>query len=71
MLKTFRSKVLFTLFIFIVCCFGGLYLTIANGFNKMAAKEGKEIAQMIGDSVFQTIRMGMNIGVREVLDAGI
>ncbi|WP_104746448.1 methyl-accepting chemotaxis protein [Helicobacter bilis] len=71
MLKTFRSKVLFTLFIFIVCGFGGLYLTIANGFNKMAAKEGKEIAQMIGDSVFQTIRMGMNIGVREVMDAGI
>lgn len=71
MLKTFRSKVLFTLFICIVCGFGGLYLIITNGFNKMAAKEGKEIAQMIGDSVFQTIRMSMNIGVREIMDAGI
>lgn len=26
---------------------------------------------MIGDSVFQTIRMSMNIGVREIMDAGI
>lgn len=71
MLQTFRSKVLFTLFICIVCGFGGLYFIITNGFNKMATKEGREIAQMIGDSVFQTIRMSMKIGVREIMDAGI
>ncbi len=71
MLQTFRSKVLFTLFIFIVCGFGGLYVTVSNGFSKMVAKEGKEIAQMVGDSVFQTIRMSMNIGIREIMDAGI
>lgn len=70
-MRTFRSKVLFTLFVFIVCSFGGLYFTITNGFNKMAAKEGREIAQMIGNSVFQTIRMSMNIGVREIMDSSI
>lgn len=71
MLQSFRSKVLFTLFIFIIIGFGGLYLIIKNGFNNVVAKEGKEIAQMIGDSVFQTIRMSMNIGVREIMDSGI
>lgn len=71
MLQTLRSKVLFTLLVCIVCGFGGLYFVITNGFNKMAENEGKDIAQMIGDSVFQTIRMSMNIGVREIMDAGI
>ncbi len=71
MLKTFRSKVLFTLSIFIICGFSVLYFVISNGYNKMVVKEGKDIAQMIGESVFQTIRMSMNVGIREVMDVAI
>ena len=37
----------------------------------MATREGKEIAQMLGESIFQTIRMSMNSGDREIMDAGI
>ncbi len=71
MLRTFRSKVLFTLSIFIVCGFGGLYFIISNGYNKMVTKEGMNIAQMLGESVFQIVRMSMNIGIREIMDSGI
>lgn len=71
MLQTFRAKVLFTLFIFIVCGFGGLYLTIKNSYANMATKEGKEIAEMLGESIFQTIRMSMNSGDREIMDFAI
>lgn len=71
MLKTFRAKVLFTLFIFIIFGFSGLYVIISNGYDKVAQKEGVSIANMLGDSIFQTVRMSMNFGDREVMDAGL
>ncbi|MCH5313161.1 MAG: HAMP domain-containing protein [Helicobacter sp.] len=71
MLQTFRAKVLFTLLIFIIIGFGILYGIIASGFQGMAAKESKKNAQMLGDSVFQTVRMSMNMGTREMIDAGL
>ena len=71
MLQTFRSKVLFTLFMFIVIGFSILYALIAAGFEGMAVKESKRNAQMLGDSIFQTVRMSMNIGTREMIDAGL
>lgn len=71
MLQTFRSKVLFTLLIFIIICFSVLYGIISLGYQNMAVKEGKRSAQMLGDSIFQTVRMSMNIGTREMIDAGL
>ena len=71
MLQTFRSKVLFTLLVFIIIGFSILYGIIATGFQGMAVKEGKRNAQMLGDSIFQTVRMSMNLGVREIIDAGL
>ncbi|TLD96225.1 methyl-accepting chemotaxis protein [Helicobacter jaachi] len=71
MLQTFRSKVLFTLSIFIVIGFSILYQIISMGYENMAVKEGKRSAQMLGDSIFQTVRMSMNMGVREMIDAGL
>ncbi|CUU39355.1 MULTISPECIES: methyl-accepting chemotaxis protein [Helicobacter] len=71
MLQTFRSKVLFTLFMFIVIGFSILYALIAAGFEGMAVKESKRNAQMLGDSIFQTVRMSMNMGIREMIDVGL
>ena len=71
MLQTFRSKVLFTLFVFIIIGFGVLYQIISFGYESMAVKEGKRSAQMLGDSIFQTVRMSMNMGIREMIDAGL
>ncbi|RDU59365.1 methyl-accepting chemotaxis protein [Helicobacter marmotae] len=71
MLQSFRSKVLFTLMVFIIIGFGVLYGIISTGYQNMAVKEGKRNAQMLGDSIFQTVRMSMNIGIREVIDAGL
>lgn len=71
MLQSFRSKVLFTLFVFIIIGFGVLYQIISSGYESMAVKEGKRSAQMLGDSIFQTVRMSMNMGIREMIDAGL
>ncbi|WP_104742993.1 methyl-accepting chemotaxis protein [Helicobacter cinaedi] len=71
MLQSFRSKVLFTLFVFIIIGFSVLYQIISFGYESMAVKEGKRSAQMLGDSIFQTVRMSMNMGIREMIDAGL
>ncbi len=71
MLQSFRSKVLFTLFVFIIIGFSVLYQIVSTGYEDMVVKEGKRNAQMLGDSIFQTVRMSMNIGVREMIDAGL
>ncbi|TLD80088.1 methyl-accepting chemotaxis protein [Helicobacter sp. MIT 05-5293] len=71
MLKSFRSKVLFTLFIFIIIGFSALYNIISMDYEKMAEAEGSKTAQMLGDSIFQTVRMSMNLGMREMIDAGL
>ncbi|CAM3274540.1 methyl-accepting chemotaxis protein [Helicobacter labetoulli] len=71
MLQSFRSKVLFTLFVFIIIGFGVLYQIISSGYESMAVKEGKRSVQMLGDSIFQTVRMSMNMGIREMIDAGL
>ncbi|RDU67533.1 methyl-accepting chemotaxis protein [Helicobacter didelphidarum] len=71
MLKTFRAKVLFTLLLFIAIGCGGLYIIISNGYKNMAAREGEDVAKMLGASIFQTIRMSMNFGDREIMDASM
>lgn len=71
MLQTFRSKVLFTLLVFIIIGFGSLYSIISVSYEKMAIEEGSKTVQMLGDSIFQTVRMSMNIGTREAIDDGL
>ncbi|RAX57240.1 hypothetical protein CCZ01_06590 [Helicobacter monodelphidis] len=67
-LKSFRAKVLITLLVFFTTGSVSLYTFLAHDYEKMAVNNATNSLHMLSSSIFQTLRLSMNIGEREVID---
>ena len=71
MLKTFRAKMIFTLVVFFIVGVLGLIALLRSNFNSLATQESTRTANMLSQSIFYTIRAGMNIGSRDAINASV
>lgn len=71
MLKTFRAKMIFALVVFFIIGVVGLIALLQSNFNKLATKESTHTVNMLSQSIFYTIRAGMNIGSRDAIEASV
>lgn len=62
---------IFTLLLFFIVGVVGLIFLLQNNFNSLAKRESTNIANMLSQSIFYTIRSGMNIGSREAIDESV
>ncbi|CAE11112.1 methyl-accepting chemotaxis protein [Wolinella succinogenes] len=69
-LKSFRAKAIFTLFVFFSVGTLGLYLFLSHDYERMSQKNANKSLMMLSDSIFQTLRLSMNFGDREIV-AGV
>ena len=71
MLKTFRAKMIFTLVVFFIVGVLGLIALLRSNFNSLATQESTRTANMLSQSIFYTIRAGMNMGSRDAINASV
>lgn len=62
MLVTFRSKAIFTLFLFFTVGAGGLYIYLSYDYESLTRKVSNRSLDMLTTSVFQTLKLSMNFG---------
>ncbi len=67
MFKTFKAKALFTLFSFFLIGGISVYWLISTDYVKLSTQNAKSSLTMLSQSVFQTLRQGMNFGSQEVI----
>lgn len=70
-LQTFRAKMIFTLSLFLVVGVCGLVVLLKYNFTNLAMTEAKQTSDMLSQSIFYTIREGMNTGSREAIEESI
>lgn len=68
MLKTFKAKALFSLFVSFTLGTIGLYLFLSNDYEKLARSISGKSLNMLSSSVFQTLRLSMNFGDPKVVE---
>jgi len=71
MLKTLKSKTLFTLFISIGGTFILLFFFISNDYEKLAKSQFKASSTMLSSSIFQTIKGSMSSGDPQLIASTI
>lgn len=68
MLKTFRAKAIFTLFVFFTIGATALYIFLSNDYEKLTRNISGKSLNMLSSSVFQTLRLSMNFGDPKVVE---
>lgn len=67
MLKTIKSKTIFTLFVATLGTLGILFFLISYDFEKLAKSQFKTSSTMLSSAIFQTIKESMNSGDPQVI----
>lgn len=69
MFKTIKSKIMASMIVGLVFGGAGLMLFVAKGYQDLSERSSKKSLEMLSQSIFQTLRVSMNIGDPKVVEA--
>jgi len=68
MLKTIKSKIVLSMVLALLVGGLAIMLYVARGYGEMAQQNSKKSLQMLSQSIFQTLRLSMNMGDPKVVE---
>ncbi len=68
LINSLRFKMIFTLFMLFFIGSISLYLFLSSHYEKLSRENSTNALRMLSNSIFQTLRLSMDIGEREVID---